>query len=74
MSIAEFDQTLAEADRTLSDMVKQYRICGSAYEEVENLALLEQSLIDLPSFALAPLLAVAVRRISRAGSNGGDRA
>jgi DNA-binding NarL/FixJ family response regulator len=68
MRIAEFDQCLAEANKTLNEFAAEYQRLNDEHGEVSNLAMLEESLTELPSRALAPLLAVAVRRLS-----GGDQ-
>ncbi|MEU4558402.1 hypothetical protein AB0F72_08430 [Actinoplanes sp. NPDC023936] len=64
-NIHHFDQAVAEADRTLDAFVAEYHRVQAELGDTGNLAMLEESLSELPPSALAPLLAAAIRRLAK---------
>jgi hypothetical protein len=72
MNIAEYDQTLAEANQTLDDFVRHFRLLASENGpggEAANLTMLAEALEPTPSTALAVLVAAAVRRLAMEGGD-----
>lgn len=73
MNVAEYDQTLAEADRTLDEFVQHYRMLASEYgqsSEASNVTMLAEALEPTPSAGLAVLVAAAVRRLAAESGDG----
>jgi hypothetical protein len=66
--VHHYDQTLAEADRTLDAFVAEFARAEAELGDMNNMLMLDDALTDLPETALAPLLAVAIRRLARAGA------
>lgn len=62
--VHHFDQQLAEADRTLDQMIGHYRMLDGEHGETANLLHLEEALLDMPNTATAPLLTAAIRRLA----------
>lgn len=61
---AKFDQTLAEANDVLDQLIASYRAARGDYSDEENLKLITSAIADeLDPDVAATLLAVAVRRL-----------
>lgn len=63
--IHALDQLLAGADQYLTGFISAYQDGSAEYGEDENLRLLIAALVDLEPGEVAPILAVAIRRLVR---------